>query len=118
MRTIDIAQNINTARMKLSNISETLEREDVELILSTSGFPKGNDMVSQCIKFGIIEKKGNNKYTLPSKPIYYKKIGNAINACRKQRNVNAKLYRARIKQNIEYSIDFLQKHGYKVIGVK
>lgn len=113
--TIDITQKLNAARMNLSNI-KILDREDVEAILKASGFPKGSDMISQCIKFGIVEKKGNNKYVLPKKPIYYQKIGNAIDACRKQRNVTAARYRARIAAEIEYSEQFLNKHGYRVIG--
>lgn len=118
MKTIDIAQNINVARMKLSNIDRMLEREDVEAILKASGFPKGNDMVSQCIKFGIVEKRGNNKYVLSNNPIYYKKVGYAIDACRRQRNVAAARYRARVARDIEYSQQFLARHGYQVIGVK
>ena len=113
----NISYNVNQARMSLKNVG-LLEREDIVKILAASGFPKGNDMVSQCIKFGIIEKRGNNKYAFPNKPIYYQKIGNAIDACRKHRNANSALYRARIKRDVEYSADFLQKHGYKVIGVK
>ena len=115
MKTIDIAQNFNTARMNLGNV-RILEREDIEAVLKASGFPKGSDMVSQCIKFGIIEKKGNNKYVLPSKPVYYQKVGNAINTCRKQRNVAAARYRARIAAEIDYSQQFLSKHGFRVIG--
>jgi len=112
---LDISQNFNSARMSLSNI-KVFEREDIKNILSASGFPKGNDMISQCIKFNIVEKKGNNKYMLPSKPVYYQKIGNAIQACRKQRNVTAARYRARIAAEIEYSEGFLNKHGFQVIG--
>ena len=113
--TINITQKFNVARMNLGNI-RILDREDVEAILKASGFPKGSDMISQCIKFGIVEKKGNNKYVLPSKPIYYQKIGNAIDACRKQRNVTAARYRARIATEIQYSEQFLSKHGFQVIG--
>ena len=113
--TINIAKNFNVARMDLGNI-KVLEREDIEAILTASGFPKGSDMVSQCIKFGIIEKKGNNKYMLPSKPVYYQKVGNAIDTCRKHRNVTAARYRARIATEIEYSEQFLSKHGFQVIG--
>lgn len=102
MKTIEIAQKFNVARMSLGNI-RILDREDIEAILKASGFPKGRDMIAQCIKFNIVEKKGNNKYMLPSKPIYYQKIGNVINACRKQRNVTAARYRARIAAEIEYS---------------
>ena len=113
--TINITQKFNVARMNLGNI-RILDREDVEAILKASGFPKGSDMISQCIKFGIVEKKGNNKYVLPSKPIYYQKIGNAIDACRKQRNVTAARYRTRIATEIQYSEQFLNKHGFRVIG--
>jgi hypothetical protein len=115
MKAIDITQKFNVARMNLGNI-RILDREDIEAILKASGFPKGSDMISQCIKFSIIEKKGNNKYMLPSKPIYYQKIGNAIDACRKQRNVAAARYRARIAAEIDYSQRFLSKHGFQVIG--
>lgn len=115
MKAIDITQKFNVARMNLGNI-RILDREDVEAILKASGFPKGSDMISQCIKFGIIEKKGNNKYMLPSKPIYYQKIGNAIDTCRKHRNVTAARYRARIATEIDYSQQFLSKHGFQVIG--
>lgn len=115
MKAIDITQKFNVARMNLGNI-RILDREDIEAILKASGFPKGSDMISQCIKFGIIEKKGNNKYMLPSKPIYYQKIGNAIDTCRKHRNVTAARYRARIATEIDYSQQFLSKHGFQVIG--
>ena len=115
MRTIDIAQNFNIARMNLGNI-KVLDREDIESVLPASGFPKGSDMISQCIKFGIVEKKGNNKYMLPSKPVYYQKIGNAIQSCRTNRNVAAARYRKRIAVEIDYSQQFLSKHGFKVIG--
>ena len=115
MKTIDIAQKFNVARMNLGNI-RILDREDIEAILKASGFPKGSDMTSQCIKFGIVEKKGNNKYVLPSKPVYYQKVGNAIDACRKQRNVTAARYRMRIAAEIDYSQQFLSKHGFRVIG--
>lgn len=115
MKAIDITQKFNVARMNLGNI-RILDREDVEAILKASGFPKGSDMISQCIKFGIIEKKGNNKYMLSSKPIYYQKIGNAIDTCRKHRNVTAARYRARIATEIDYSQQFLSKHGFQVIG--
>lgn len=115
MKTIDIAQKFNVARMSLGNI-RILEREDIEAILKASGFPKGSDMISQCIKFGIIEKKGNNKYVLPSKPVYYQKVGNAIQSFRTNRNVAAARYRARIAAEIQYSEQFLSKHGFRVIG--
>ncbi len=112
-----IAKNFNIARMSLSNV-KMLEREDVENILIASGFPKGNAMVAECVKFGIIVKHGNNKYTLPNDPVYYQKIGNAIDAYHRKKNVTAALYRARIARDIEYSKNFLEKHDYKVIGVK
>jgi hypothetical protein len=114
----EIAKNFNLARMQLKNNVELLDREDVTTIVNASGFPKGTSMISHCIKWGIIEKHGNNKYTLPNNPVYYQKIGNAIDAYHKQRNVTAARYRARIARDVQKSTAFLEKHGYQVIGVK
>lgn len=114
----EITKNFNLARIELKNNAVLLDREDITAIVNASGFPKGSDMISHCIKFGIIEKHGNNKYTLPSNPVYYQKVGNAIDAYHKQRNVTAALYRARLARDVQKSTAFLEKHGYQVIGVK
>lgn len=114
----DITVKLNTARMALPNNQVILEREDVEHILYGAGMPKGSKMVSECIKFGIIEKRRNNQYVLPSKPIYYQKVGNAIDAYHKQKNVTAAIYRARITRDVENYRKFLVKQGYEVIGAK
>jgi len=114
----EITKNFNLARMQLKNNAVLLDREDVTAIIAASGFPKGNDMISYCIKWGIIQKHGNNKYTLPSNPVYYQKVGNAIDAYHKQKNVTAALYRARMARDVQKSTAFLEKHGYKVIEVK
>ena len=111
-----ITFNINTARVELSNNVSVLEREDVENIISAAGFPKGSGMMSQCVKFGIINKRGNNKYTLPEKPIYYQKVANAIDAYHAEKNAVAALYRARLKRECKENANFLRKHGYVVIG--
>ena len=114
----EITKNFNLARMQLKNNVELLDREDVTAIVTASGFPKGTGMISHCIKFGIIEKHANNKYTLPNNPVYYQKVGNAIDAYHKQKNVTAALYRARLARDVQKSTAFLEKHGYQVIGVK
>ncbi len=112
----DITAKLNTARMALPNNEVVLEREDVEHILYGAGMPKNSKMVSECIKFGIIEKRRNNQYVLPSKPIYYQKVGNAIDAYHRKCNVTAALYRARLERDVENYTEFLSKQGYKVIG--
>ena len=111
-----ITFNINTARVELNNNVSVLEREDVENIISAAGFPKGSGMMSQCVKFGIINKKGNNKYTLSEKPIYYQKVANAIDAYHAEKNATAALYKARLKRECKENANFLRKHGYVVIG--
>ena len=112
-----ITANVNKARIALNNNVEILDREDIISILENSGLPKGNAMISQCVKFGIVQKHGNNKYTLPEKPVYYQKIQNAIDAYHSEKNAQQKLYRARVKRDITAAKDFLKGHGYRVIGV-
>jgi hypothetical protein len=116
MKVFDVTKKVNTARVALQNNEKPLEREDIVTILQAAGLPKGDAMISQCIKFGIVHKHGNNKYTFSEKPVYWQKIQNAVDRYHREKNEQNKLYRARVRRNIAEAKSLLQKHGYSVIG--
>ena len=55
-----------------------LKSSELKTTFEKIGLPFSQYWMPSYLKYNIIEKKGYNKYTLPSKPVYYGKLAVAM----------------------------------------